>query len=109
MIPREVEPLLPPGWLLLTEETHLLETGPDSPLLPGLGDGVSHFFLDLQQRASFTGQLHLVEDDFDEMAQQLRLELGHELLEHLLSPGIGSAQTKFDLVILGRSCFSPIS
>jgi hypothetical protein len=36
-------------------------------------------------------------------------EIGNELLELSFSLGIGSAHTMFDLVILGRSCFSPFS
>ncbi|MCG3774287.1 MAG: hypothetical protein JW395_1106 [Nitrospira sp.] len=50
----------------------------------GLKNGVSNLFLDLEQRTSFARQLHLVEDNLHDLAEDFRLKLADKLLEHLL-------------------------
>ena len=54
------------------------------PLLLGCGDGIPNLFLDLEERTGFPSQLHLVEDDLNHLAKELRFKLADELLEHLL-------------------------
>ncbi len=80
------------------------------PLLLGSGYGIPNFLLDLEKRTRFPSQLHLVEDDFDQLGRgALGSSWPTNSLSICSSPGIGSAQTKFERVILGRSFFSPIS
>ena len=57
------------------------------PLLLGCGHGVSNLLLDLEERTGFPSQLHLVEDDLNHLAEELRFKLADELLEHLLFAG----------------------
>ena len=59
------------------------------PLFFGVVDGGADFSLDLEEGAGLAGELHFVEDGFDEFAEQGRVEGLDEVFEHGVAAGHG--------------------
>src|SRR5829696_7752678 len=57
------------------------------PLGSGLCDGAFDLFLYLQERASFAGEIHFVEDDLYELSEYFGLQRSSKLFQHLLLAG----------------------
>jgi len=77
---REIEPhraLLRPR--LLGEQLRLLRFRACLTLIPGLLDGTLDLLFDFQQRASFPGQAHLIENDLHQLSENCRLQTRREI------------------------------
>ena len=79
------------------------------PLPPRFRHGIPNLLLDLEQRPRFPASFILSKTTSTNWPRSLGSSWPTNSLSICSSPGIGSAQTKFERVILGRSFFSPIS